>query len=711
VQSSAQHENGSSPTGGFTVGVDIGGTFTDLVAVATDGSMSVAKVSSTPHNSAEGVAAGLVKLGIAGTEIGHFAHGTTAAINAILTKSGAPTGLITTNGFRDVFEIRRSDRGEMFNYWWRAPEPLVPRHNRLEVTERVAFDGTVVNPLAEDEIATAVEQLRARGVESVAICFLNSFVNPVHELRAKEIVQELWPEAYVCASADIAPEILEFERTSTTVANAYVGPIMEGYLGSLRAHLDEIGCRQELLIMSSAGHAMTVDTALEVPVSTAVSGIAAGVMAGAALSRAAERPNLLTLDVGGTSSDIALIWDSRPRITTEWDIEFGLPIRQPAVDIHTLGAGGGSIARVDAGGVLHVGPESAGADPGPACYGKGVGYATTTDAQVVLGRIDRAAWERLYGWPLDVAAAQAAIREQVCKPLGLDLVDAAAAILDVAVNNLVEGIRLVSVQRGYDPRELSLAGYGGAGPMYAVDVARALEIPHVLIPPAPGVTSALGLLQVDVAVHGQRSVLLTQENADAERIDALFRELEHEACQKLARSGYDDVQVRRQVDVRYFGQSQYLTVDVPTEGRWTDGDLDMVIAAFNDAHEREYGYTMPPHISRVELANLRIIATHATEHARIAPGEATEQAPGSRSVYFRETGFSEVPTYDRASLAPGAGVTGPAIIDQADSTTVVPPGAEVEVDREGNLVISARAVVTTAGGRGATAEPVLPDHD
>jgi N-methylhydantoinase A len=710
VQSSAQHENGSSPTGGFTVGVDIGGTFTDLVAVATDGSMSVAKVSSTPHNYAEGVAAGLVKLGIAGTEIGHFAHGTTAAINAILTKSGAPTGLITTNGFRDVFEIRRSDRGEMFNYWWRAPEPLVPRHNRLEVTERVAFDGTVVNPLAEDEIATAVEQLRARGVESVAICFLNSFVNPVHELRAKEIVQELWPEAYVCASADIAPEILEFERTSTTVANAYVGPIMEGYLGSLRAHLDEIGCRQELLIMSSAGHAMTVDTALEVPVSTAVSGIAAGVMAGAALSRAAERPNLLTLDVGGTSSDIALIWDSRPRITTEWDIEFGLPIRQPAVDIHTLGAGGGSIARVDAGGVLHVGPESAGADPGPACYGKGVGYATTTDAQVVLGRIDRAAWERLYGWPLDVAAAEAAIREQVCKPLGLDLVDAAAAILDVAVNNLVEGIRLVSVQRGYDPRELSLAGYGGAGPMYAVDVARALEIPHVLIPPAPGVTSALGLLQVDVAVHGQRSVLLTQENADAERIDALFRELEHEACQKLARSGYDDVQVRRQVDVRYFGQSQYLTVDVPTQGRWTDGDLDMVIAAFNDAHEREYGYTMPPHISRVELANLRIIATHATEHARIAPGEATEQAPGSRSVYFRETGFSEVPTYDRASLAPGAGVTGPAIIDQADSTTVVPPGAEAEVDHEGNLVIATRAAL--AGGDSAvTAEPALPSHD
>lgn len=711
MKSSHEHENGSPPVGRLTVGVDIGGTFTDLVAVATDGSMSVAKVSSTPHNYAEGVAAGLVKLGIAGSEIGHFAHGTTAAINAILTKSGAPTGLITTRGFRDVFEIRRSDRGEMFNYWWRAPEPLVPRHNRLEATERVAFDGTVIDPLAEDEIVAAVEQLRARGVESVAICFINSFVNPVHELRAKEIVQELWPEAYVCASADIAPEILEFERTSTTVANAYVGPIMQGYLGSLRSHLDEIGCGQEILIMSSAGHAMTVDTALEVPISTAVSGIAAGVMAGAALSRAAERPNLLTLDVGGTSSDIALIWDSRPRITTEWDIEFGLPIRQPAVDIHTLGAGGGSIARVDAGGVLHVGPESAGADPGPACYGKGLGHATTTDAQIVLGRIDRAAWERLYGWSLDVSASEAAIRKQVCEPLGMDLIDAAAAILDVAVNNLVEGIRLVSVQRGYDPRELSLAGYGGAGPMYAVDVARALEIPHVLVPRAPGVTSALGLLQVDVAVQGQRSVLLTQEDADAERIDSLFRELEDEARQKLARSGYDEVQVRRQADVRYFGQSQYLTIDAPTEGRWADGDLDTVIAAFNAAHEREYGYTMPPHISRVELANLRVIATHATDHARLVAADATDQAPGSRSVYFRESGFTDVPTYDRSSLAPGAAIAGPAIIDQADSTTVVPPGAAVEVDHEGNLVIATRAAGVGAGDRSAPTQSVLPSHD
>ena len=709
MQTSAHHENGSSPGAGYTVGVDIGGTFTDLVAVAPDGSLQVAKVASTPGNYAEGVAAGLVKLGIAGSDIGHFAHGTTAAINAILTKAGAATGLITTRGFRDVFEIRRSDRGDMFNYWWRAPEPLVPRHNRFEVTERVAFDGSVVQPLTEDEVADAVEKMRARGLRSVAICFLNSFVNPAHELRTKEIVQELWPEAYVCASAEIAPEILEFERTSTTVANAYVGPIMQGYLRSLRTHLDEIGCEQEILVMSSAGHAMTVDTAVEVPISTAISGIAAGAMAGAAISRTANRPNLLTLDVGGTSSDIALIWGHRPRITTEWDIEFGLPIRQPAVDIHTLGAGGGSIARVDAGGVLHVGPESAGADPGPACYGKGSGHATTTDAQVVLGRIDRDAWEALYAWPLDVEASEAAIRAAVGEPLGLGLVEAAAAILDVAVNNLVEGIRLVSVQRGYDPRELSLAAYGGAGPMYGVDVARALEIPHVLIPPAPGVTSALGLLQVDVAVHGQRSVLLAQEDVDVARIDALFGELEAETRQKLARSGYTDVQVRKQIDVRYFGQSQYLTVDAPADGRWTDEGLQGVIDDFNSAHEREYGYTMPPHIGRVEFANLRVIATYAAEHASITPGAPTPGTPSSRRVYFHETGFTDVPTIERSSLAPGDRLQGPAIIDQPDSTTVLPPGAVVEVDAEGNLVITTRE--TAGAGAGLSVSHAIPTHD
>jgi N-methylhydantoinase A len=374
----------------------------------------------------------------------------------------------------------------------------------------------------------------------------------------------------------------------------------------------------------------------------------------------------------------------------QWDVEFGLPIRHPAVDIHTLGAGGGSIARVDAGGVLHVGPESAGSDPGPACYGRGAGFATTTDAQVVLGRIDQEAWTRTYGWALDAEASEAAIRATVAEPLGLDLVEAAAAILDVAVNNLVEGIRLVSVQRGYDPRELSLAAYGGAGPMYGVDVARALEIPTVIVPPAPGVTSALGLLQVDVAVHGQRSVLLTQDEIDVAAVQRLFAELEEETRGRLAAGGYEEgVHTRRQVDVRYFGQGDYLTVDVDGDRGFDADDLAGVVAAFNAAHEREYGYTMPPHIGRVELANVRVIATYVAEHARLVPGQVVQVAPGERTMFFRETGFVAVPTYERTALAAGEAITGPAIVEQVDTTTIVPPGTTATTDHVGNLVITA----------------------
>ena len=670
----------------LTVGVDIGGTFTDVVVVAPDGSVRIAKAASTPPNYARGVLDGLAKLGVAGTDIGHFAHGTTAAINAILTKNGARTGLLTTKGFRDVLEIRRGDRGDLFNYWWRPPEPLVRRPDRLEVRERIAFDGQVVDELNEEDVKDAVERFKARGMQSIAICFLNSFVNGEHELRAKAIVQELWPEAYVCASVEIAPEILEFERTMTTVANAYVGPIMKGYLADLRSGLKETGYDKEILVMASAGNVMTVEMALEVPISTATSGIAAGAMAGASVSESVGRPNLLTLDIGGTSSDIALIWEGRPRLTTEWFIEFGVPIKLPSIDIHTIGAGGGSIASVDAGGVLNVGPTSAGADPGPACYGRGGTQPTTTDAQVVLGRLDLERWKALYGRELDAAASETAIREHVAEPLGMSVVEAAEAILGVTINNLVEAIRLVSVQRGYDPRQFALAAYGGAGPMYGVDVARALEIPEVVVPPAPGVTSALGLLQVDLAVRLQRSVLMPESAIDAQRINQTLAEMEAEAGEKLQQSGYSAATVRRQVDIRYFGQSRYMTVDAPG-GDWDDEATRHVIATFNAEHEREYGYVMPPHISQVELANLRVIAEVPIDKATIVPafgGAAEEQ---TRHAYFSGIGFSDVPTYERDTLEPGRTIAGPALIGQVDSLTVLPPGATARVDDNGNFVI------------------------
>lgn len=672
---------------GYTVGVDIGGTFTDVVVVSEDGAVQIAKASSTPPNYAQGVLDGLAKLGIAGTEIGHFAHGTTAAINAILTKSGAPTGLITTKGFRDVLEIRRGDRGDLFNYWWHPPTPLARRDNRLQVRERIAFDGSIVEAIVEEDVRHAVETFRARGIASIAICFLNSFVNPAHERRAKEIVEELWPEAYVCASYEIVPEILEFERTSTTVANAYVGPIMKGYLGDLLDGLRGRGYDKDVLVMASSGNVMTVDTALEVPVTTATSGIAAGAMAGAAIAASVGRPNLLTLDVGGTSSDIALIWEYEPRLTTEWFIEFGVPITLPAIDIHTIGAGGGSIAFVDAGGVLNVGPASAGAAPGPVCYGRGGTRPTTTDAQVVLGRLDLELWRELYDWDLDTQAAQDALMRDVGEPLGLGVVEAAEAVLEVTVNNLVEAIRLVSVERGYDPRAFALAAFGGAGAMYAIDVARALEIPEVIVPPAPGVTSALGLLQVDVAVRAQRSALVRESEIDPAAIDRLFAEMEAEAQAKLERSGYAEATLVRQVDVRYFGQSRYMTVDAPA-GAWSDEATRTAVAAFNEEHEREYGYTMPAHISEVEIANLRVIATVPTEKAEIRPGEATEQQQRTRRCYFKGIGFSDVEVRERSALAPGATLEGPALVQQIDTLTIVPPGASGRVDDNSNLIIT-----------------------
>jgi N-methylhydantoinase A len=671
----------------YTVGVDIGGTFTDVVVVAPDGSIRIAKAASTPPNYARGVLDGLAKLGLVGNEIGHFAHGTTAAINAILTKTGARTGLLTTKGFRDVLEIRRGDRGDLFNYWWQPPEPLVRRDNRLEVRERIAFDGDVIEPLSEDDVAHAIEVFRARGVDSIAICFLNSFVNGDHERQAKELVQRHWPEVYVCASCDIVPEILEFERTSTTVANAYVGPIMQGYLGDLLTGLRGLGYDKDVLVMASSGNVMTIERALEVPVATATSGIAAGAMAGAAIATSVNRPNLLTLDVGGTSSDIALIWESEPRLTTEWFIEFGVPITLSSVDIHTIGAGGGSIASVDAGGVLNVGPASAGADPGPACYGRGGSHPTTTDAQVVLGRLDLALWQELYGWELDSAAAEAALLREVGEPLGLNVVEAAEAVLDVTVNNLVEAIRLVSVQRGYDPRAFALAAFGGAGAMYAVDVARALEIPEVVVPPAPGVTSALGLLQVDIAVRTQRSALMRESEIDASRVNHLFCEIEEEAVAKLGRGGYDDVELVRQVDVRYFGQSRYMTVEAPA-GEWAESSTRAVIDAFTVEHEREYGYTMPPHISEVELANLRVMAKVPTEKAAIRPAPPVPGRKQTRRCHFKGAGFIDVPVRDRRELAVGSTVVGPALIQQIDTLTILPPGARGTADENGNLLIA-----------------------
>ena len=673
----------------YRVGIDIGGTFTDLVVIDEQGRVNVDKVPSTPPNFAQGVIDGLDKISLPIEELEFFSHGTTAATNAILEKKGARTGLITTAGFRDVLEIRRADRGSLYDYWWRPPPPLVPRHLRREVRERISFDGSVYEPLHEEDVLDAVSFLRGHDVEAIAICFLNSFTNPEHERRTRALVEEQWPGVFVCTSVEVLPELLEFERTSTTVANAYVGPIISRYLASLEEKMTDRGFRHDIFIMGSSGGMMTTQQAEQLPVATAVSGLAAGVMAGATVAQESGLENLITLDVGGTSSDIALIHQHTPRITTEWFIEFGVPIKLPAVDIHTLGAGGGSIAWIDAGGGLQVGPRSAGAIPGPVCYGNGGTEPTTTDAQLLLGRLNADLWRERYGWDLDRAAAERAVEERIATPLGISVVDAADAILRVTVNNLVQGIRLVSIERGYDPRTFALCPFGGAGPMYAVDIAHELAIPEIVVPLHPGVTSAMGLLQVDLRQDLMRSALMVEGEIDFTRLRELFAELEREADALLENANVPEERrlFVRQADVRYFGQSKYITI--PVDAGPVDEDLvTRLIQTFSNEHAREYGYTMPPHIARIEIANVRLAAVGKVEQPTIGhqpPVGAPAKPQSQREVFYGGSGFVPSAIYWRETLTRDQRIAGPAIIEQADSTTVIPPGWDAVMDDAGNL--------------------------
>jgi N-methylhydantoinase A len=673
----------------FRAGIDIGGTFTDFVLIDDAGTVLVDKVPSTPPHFAQGVIDGLQKLRVPISDLAFFSHGTTAATNAIIEKKGARTGLITTAGFRDVLEIRRADRGSLYDYWWRPPPPLVPRPLRREVRERIGYDGSVLESLHEADVLAAVEFLRDNAVEAIAICFLNSFTNPVHEQRTKDLVEQHWPEAFVCTSVDVLPELLEFERTSTTVANAYVGPVINRYLADLGHKMAAGGYEDDIFIMGSSGGMMTTQQAELLPVATAVSGLAAGVMAGARIAEQSALPNLITLDVGGTSSDIALIHNHTPRITTEWFIEFGVPIKLPAVDIHTLGAGGGSISWIDAGGALQVGPRSAGAAPGPVCYGHGGIEPTTTDAQLLLGRLNTDLWRERYGWELDRAAAERAVRERIAEPLGLTVVDAADAILRVTVNNLVQGIRLVSIERGYDPRTFALCPFGGAGPMYAADIAQELAIPEIVVPLHPGVTSALGLLQVDLRQDLMRSALMVEGEIDLARLQCLYSDIEREAHRLLEQAGVPESRRRldRQADVRYFGQSKYITIPAAA-GPVNEAFVMHLIETFTQEHGREYGYTMPSHIARVEIANVRLAAVGTVDQPTIGHQlTAGEPAPATsqRGVFFTGRGFLDTPVYDRLALRRDQRIDGPAIIEQSDSTTVIPPGWRVTSDEAGNL--------------------------
>jgi N-methylhydantoinase A len=675
----------------WIVGVDTGGTFTDVFALSSDGEARVVKVPSTPPRFDIAVVEGVQALEISPGEVETLFHGTTVTTNAVITKTGAPTALVTTKGFRDVLEIRRANREELYDILWDPPPPLVQRRNRLEVDERVDYAGTVVRPLDEGSVRDVARKIRARGLQSAAVCLINAHMNPRHERRMREILLEELPELDVSLSTDILPEPPEFERTATTVANAYCAPILRTYMEALEARLADGGFRSDVvLVMHNGGGTMTTDYAKGVSVKTLNSGPAAGVIAGAAVGVSAGRPNVVCFDMGGTSADIGVVFDGKPQLTTSFDLEWGMPIRFPSIDVISIGAGGGSIAWLDPAGYPRSGPHSAGADPGPACYGKGGVEPTNTDAQLVLGRVSNDLF--LDGrMELDVECARDALRSRIADPLGLSIEDAAEGVLRIANANMVEAIRLMTVERGFDPREFALVAFGGAGPLHGVDLARELQMPEVVIPTYPGVTSAMGLLFVDPLDDFSWAYVRREHELDLSEMSGLYADMEERVVGSLLRQGVAraDIIVQRAVDLRYIGQLHSVTVAVDNLAE--DG-MARAIAAFHEEHLRQYRYSHPT--APVETSTLRVTARgtrakpnlHALQHADHASRAVAPDR--ERAVHFGEQGWVTTRVLDRNRLSAGDALSGPCVVEELDSTIVLPPDTTAQVDAAGNIVIA-----------------------
>lgn len=676
----------------YRVAVDTGGTFTDLCLVDdATGKLAVAKVPSTPSDPAEGVINGVRKLmaigGLQAGEIGFFLHGTTVATNALLEGKGAPTGLITTEGFEDVLLIGRQNRPRLYDFWAQRPRPIVPRSLCYGVPERTLHTGEIAHPLDEARVREIISEIRRKGIKSIAVCLLHSYANPDHEQRIKAVIQEAYPEAFVTVSSDILPEYREYERMSTVCINAYVMPKVNSYVRHLETQLRQMGVASDLYIMQSNGGVITAQMAREASARTVLSGPAGGALTGVYLSKKAQHPNVITIDIGGTSSDICLIKDGKPNLTTESDIE-GYPIKLPMIDINTIGAGGGSIAWIDPGGALRVGPQSAGADPGPACYGTGGGDPTVTDANAVLGRINPSS---LLGGEmlLFLEKAKEVIEKKIAGPLGIDLIKAAEGIVTVVNANMIRGIRRVSVEKGYDPRDFALVAFGGAGPLHGVELAKALNMRRVIVPLYPGIASAFGMLSADVRHDYVQTKIGITDQLNLEELNSLYREMEAHAVRQLAAEGFHGsmVELFRRVDMRYLGQSYELSIPAPA-GPITADVISGLATDFHRSHDQAYGYARQG--EKVEAVNLRLDALGKLPRSEIVgkwPSQGKPPQPVDHRPALFDGRFYRTPVYQRDHLLLGRPLPGPAIIEQLDSTTVVPPGCRAAVEPGGNILI------------------------
>ena len=671
------------------VGIDTGGTFTDLVAVELErGRFHYHKVPTTTADPARGILDGVVELldqsALARKDVKFLVLGTTLATNAVLEGKWAPTGMLTTAGFRDVLELARQRRPHYFNLDIPKPMPPAARDCRIEVEGRIANDGAEVIPLSEEDVKRAIGVLKTKKVEALAICFLHAYANPHHEERARALVRKLWPDVYLCTSSDVLAEFREFERFATATVNASLMPIMDRYLERFESGIADLGIPRAPRVMQSNGGAVSPGAVRKVPVNTFFSGPAGGVIGSVGLGEQLGLPNLITFDMGGTSTDVCLIREGEPAKKSERTMG-GFPVRTRTLDIHTIGAGGGSIAWMDAGGLLKVGPQSAGAYPGPAAYGRGGTKATVTDANVVLGRLNP---RTLLGGRMAMHAEKAqAVIDELAHDLGVDRTKAAAGVLEIINVNMMGAVRVISVEQGEDPRDFTLVAFGGAGPLHAADIARTMGIRKVLVPPRPGLLSAIGLLHADV--RGDFS-LTRLVRADAEGLRAVnegFKTLTARGAEWLEGEGEERGSFQRFADLRYFGQNFELILELKNE-RLDERALAKLMEAFHRRHKDYYGYDMRG--QPVEIVNVRLVVTgkrRATpqEHVKLARGELKRALTEKRKVWFPQGGFVLTPVYDRDRLPADGRITGPAIIEQMDTTTVVPPKARLRQDRQGYL--------------------------
>ena len=692
------------------VGVDVGGTFTDIVLERTrvvgedNQDVVVTKVPSTPHDQSEGVVAGILQVckqaGVKPGDIDVLFHGTTVATNMVIERSGAEVGMLTTRGFRDIMHMARHKRPHNFSLQYDVPwqsKPLVKRRNRIPITERLTPPtGEIETPMSEKEVRAAAELFKKRGLDAVIVGFLFSFLNDAHEKRAVEIVKEVMPDAFICASSEVVNVIREYERFSSTAMNAYIGPKTALYLRSLESRLKKNDINATVRIMQSNGGISTIDQSASRPIGLLLSGPAGGVIGGRWTGRHCDTGNVITIDIGGTSADISVIQDGELRTKNPRDTEVaGLPVLAPMIDIDAIGAGGGSIAYVDAGGAFRVGPRSAGAIPGPACYGQGGTEPTVTDAQVALGRLDP---KRFLGGDLsiDKALAEKAIKKHIADPLGLSVTDAALGILKIINNNMALTINANSVAKGIDPRGFTLMGFGGAGPLHSVALAEMIQAQDVISPVQPGITAAMGLLVTDLQYEYTRSVLQTLDDADDDavaRINSIVEALSVEANAQLEADGIEPAarRFKKIMECRYLGQGFELRAEMP-DGKLTQKNKQEIIESFFGVHKEAYGHGFRDQVT--EGVTVRVVASAEVDQLTLPKlGQGGRINPSEALMYSLDTIFDDgkpqpTPRYDRTNLLCDDTIKGPAIITQHNSTTIVPPGYTATVLSYGDMRIA-----------------------